>query len=266
MPSVTSRDGTTIAYDRVGEGPSVILVGGALQYRAFDQRTAHLAELLGARFTVYHYDRRGRGESTDTPPYATEREVEDLDALIRVAGGAAMVFAMSSGGALALDAANQGLAITRLALYEPSFVVDDSRPPVPADYVEQLAGLAAAGRRGDAVAYFLVNAIGIPPDYVAPMRQDPSWAGMEAVAPTLAYDGAFVADVCQGRPLPTDRWASVTVPTLVIDGGASPAWVRHAARALADLLPHAAYRTLEGQRHDYAPEALAPVLAEFFSA
>src|SRR5262249_24515105 len=201
--------------------------------------TVRLADLLGKRFATFHYDRRGRGDSTDTPPYAKEREIEELEALVREAGGSAMVFAMSSGGALALDVANQRLGIARLALSRPSFVVDDSRPPVPDDYVEQLTRLASTGRRGDAVAYFLVNAIGVPAEYLALMRQDPSWAGMEAVAHTLAYDGAFVADLCRGQPLPAHRWASITIPTLVIDGGANPAWVRHAAQALADVLPNA---------------------------
>ena len=151
MEQVTSKDGTTIAFDRTGEGTPLILVGGAFQYRAIDQRTTELAELLARRFAVIHYDRRGRGDSGDTAPYAKEREVEDLGALVEEAGGSASVFAMSSGGALALDAASHGLDITKLALYEPPFIVDDGRPPLPEDYVTRLERLVSAGRRGAAV-------------------------------------------------------------------------------------------------------------------
>ena len=266
MEKVTSKDGTTIAFDRSGEGPPIILVGGALQYRSFDPRTAQLAKRLVAHFTVFHYDRRGRGDSGDTLPYAKEREVEDLGALIAEAGGSAFVFAMSSGGPLALDAAASGLAITKLALYEPAFIVDDNRPPVPKDYVAQLKELVSSGRRGDAVELFMTKAVGLPAEYIAPMRNDPTWSGMEAVAHTLVYDGTFIGDTMSGNPLPTERWASVTAPTLVIDGGASPAWMGNAAQALADVLPNARRRTLEGQTHDVAPEALAPVLEEFFKA
>ncbi len=266
MNKVNSKDDTTIAFDKVGKGPAVILVGGALQYRSYDQRTTRLAELLGKHFTTFHYDRRGRGDSSDTQPYAKEREIEDLEALIQEAGGTAMIFAMSSGGVLALDAANSGLKIIRLALYEPTCIVDDSRPPVPEDYVEQLTKLASEGHRGDAVEYFMVKGAGIPVEYISPMRQDPSWAGFEAAAHTLAYDGAFTADITRGKPLPTYRWTSVTIPTLVVDGGASPAWVHNAAKALARVLKDAQRRTLEGQDHGVAPEVLAPILDEFFKS
>ncbi len=264
MPTVTSKDGTTIVFDVTGDGPAVILVGGALQYRSFDPRTTQLAGLLGQHFKTFHYDRRGRGESSNTLPYDTKREIEDLEALIREAGGSAMVFAMSSGGNLALEAANSGSKITRLALYEPAVLVDGGRPSVPDDYVSQLAGLADEGRRGDAVEYFLVNGAGVPAEYVAPMRQAPMWAGMEAVAHTLAYDGAFTADVMRGTPLSPSRWASVTIPVLVIDGGASPAYVHTSTQALAGVLKNARSRTLEGQDHAYDPSILAPVLVEYF--
>ncbi|MEO8425181.1 MAG: alpha/beta hydrolase, partial [Actinomycetota bacterium] len=155
MNTVTSKDGTTIAFDRYGEGPAIVPVGGAFQHRAIDPSTAHLAELLAPQFTVYHYDRRGRGGSGDTAPYAVEREIEDIDALIQEAGGSAFAFGMSSGAVLALEAAAHGLAITKLALYEPPFFVDDSRPPLPADYLERLTDLLANDRRGDAVELFM---------------------------------------------------------------------------------------------------------------
>jgi pimeloyl-ACP methyl ester carboxylesterase len=261
MSTVRSEDGTTIAYDRHGAGPPLILVGGAFQHRAFDPSTVRLGELLGAAgLSVFHYDRRGRGESGDTAPYAVERELEDLDAMIDVAGGSAALFGSSSGGNLALEAAMRGLAVTRLAVWEPNYLVDDSRPPLPNDYVAHLDELIAAGRRGDTVEYFMMTAIGIPPEFVAQMRDTPMWKGMEGVAHTLPYDGQVVA----GFALPASRLRSVVAPTLVLDGGQTP-WMASGARALADALPDAQHRTLEGQQHGVEPDAIAPVLADFFA-
>lgn len=266
MNTVQSKDGTAIAFDRYGEGPAVVLVGGAFQHRAIDPGTAHLAELLAERFTVFHYDRRGRGDSGDTAPYAVEREVEDLEALIEEAGGSASVFGMSSAGALALEAASRGLGIQKLALYEPPFIVDDSRPPLPEGYAERLAGLASSGRRGDAVEYFLTESARVPAEAVAPMREAPIWPAFVGVAHTLAYDGAIMGDTMSGSPSTLGRWSCVMAPTLVMDGGASPAYQRNAVEALADVLPNAQRRTLEGQTHDVAPGVLAPALEEFFAA
>ena len=260
MNQVISKDGTIIAFDRSGKGPAVILVGGAFQYRAIDPRTAQLAALLAEHFTVFHYDRRGRGDSSDTQPYAVEHEVEDLDALIKEAGGPAAVFGMSSGGVLALEAASRGLAITKLALYEPPFNSgDESGRRASESYTRQLTDLLAEGRRGDAVALARTT-WGAPPEAIAGMRQTPIWSLFEAVAPTLAYDDAIMGD----GSVPTERLSSITVPTLVIDGGASPAFMHNAAQAVAHALPNAQRRTLEGLTHDVAPEALAPVLVEFF--
>ena len=265
MNTVTSKDGTTIAFDRSGEGPAIILVGGALQHRAIDPSTARLAELLSPNFTVYHYDRRGRGDSGDTAPYAVEREVEDIDALIQEAGGSAHLFGMSSGAVLALHAAAAGLDITKLALYEPPFMVDDTRPPLPEDYRERLTELLAADRRGDAVELFLTEAVGVSAETVAPMRGAPFWSAFEAVAHTLPYDDAIMGDTMHGEPLPAGAWASVTIPTLVADGDASPAWARNAVAALVEVLPGARRRTLEGQTHQVDPEVLAPVVEEFLA-
>lgn len=265
MNTVTSNDGTTIAFDRMGSGPAVILVGGAFQHRAIDPRTAELAGLLAERFTVVHYDRRGRGDSGDTLPYAVEREIEDLDALIQEMGGTAYVFGMSSGGVLALAAAAHGLPITKLALYEPPFIVDDTRPSVPADYFPRLQELISTGRRGDAVEYFLTNAVEVPVEVVDQMRHAPVWPMFEAVAHTLVYDAAVMGDTMSGKPLSADRWSAVTVPTLVLDGGASPGWARAAAAALAEVLPDARRETLQGQTHEVAPEVLAPALSRFFA-
>lgn len=264
MDTVTSRDGTPIAFDRSGEGPAMILVTGALSTRA---ACVPLAALLAPRFTVYAYDRRGRGDSGDTPPYAVEREVEDLDALINAAGGSAFAFGHSSGAALALEAARLLPGkITKLAVYEPPFIVDDSRPPLPKDYVDQIKERVAAGRRSDAVEYFMTAAVGVPGEMVAQLRRDSMWPGMEAVAHTLAYDGAIMGETMYGQPLPAGRWAAVSIPTLVLDGGASPAFMHHGAEALLAALPNARRHTLAGQNHGADPEVVAPVLAEFFAA
>ena len=264
MNTVTSKDGTTIAFDRSGEGPAVILVGGAIQHRAIDSNTARLAELLAPKFTVYHDDRRGRGDSGDTAPYAVEREVEDIDALIQDAGGSAALFGMSSGAVLILEAADRGLAITKLALYEPPFMIDDSRPPLPEDYRERLTRMLAEGRRGDAVELFMTEAVGVPADAVASMRGAPFWSGLESVAHTLPYDDAIMGDTTSGAPLPAGRWATVRIPTLVIDGGESPAWARNAVQAIVDVLPRGQRHTLEGQTHQVDSDVLAPVVEDFF--
>lgn len=261
MNKVLSKDGTPIAFDRSGKGPVVILVGGAFQHRAIDPRTAQLAALLAQHFTVFHYDRRGRGDSGDTQPYAVEREIEDLDALIQEAGGSAFVFGMSSGAVLSLEAAAHGLTIKKLALYEPPFNAgNDTARQAAENYTKQLTALLAEGRRGDAVALAMTT-FGAPAEAVAGMRQAPIWSLFESVAPTLAYDNTIMGD----GSVPTKLLASVTVPTLVIDGGASSAFMRKAAQAVADALPNAQHRTLEGQTHDVAPEVLAPVLEGFFA-
>jgi alpha-beta hydrolase superfamily lysophospholipase len=224
-----------------------------------------LAELLSPNFTMYHYDRRGRGDSGDTAPYAVEREVEDIDALIQDAGGSAFVFGMSSGAVLALEAADRGLAITKLALYEPPFMVDDSRPPLPEDYRERLTELLASGRPGDAVELFMTEAVGVSAETVGYMQGDPFWSAFEAVAHTLPYDAAIMANTTSGAPLSAGRWSAVTIPTLVVDGGASPAWARNAVAALAEMLTDARRRTLADQTHQVDPEFLAPVLEKFFA-
>jgi pimeloyl-ACP methyl ester carboxylesterase len=260
MPTVTSRDGTTIAFDRSGAGPALILVDGALCSRTFGPMGG-LAQQLAPRFTVYTYDRRGRGESGDTAPFAVEREVEDLDALIAAAGRAACVHGTSSGAMLALEAACRlPDRITKLALYEPPLSVDEEGVRRFKGYRARLDELIAAGRRGDAVELFM-RFVGTPDDAVAAMRQAPMWPLFEAVAPTLAYDAAAMGD----SSVPTDRASAVAVPTLVMAGGASPAWMQQAAREVADAAPHARYRVLDGQTHEVASEAIAPVLAEFFA-
>jgi Alpha/beta hydrolase family len=257
---VESKDGTTIAFDVAGDGRSVILIGGALSDRA---PYARLVELLAPEFTVFNYDRRGRGSSGDTPPYSVEREIEDLDAIIGVAAEPVLVYGSSSGGNLALQAAMHDLEIRGLAVWEPNFMVDLSRPPLPDDYVEHLHELMSADRRGDAVEYFMTAAVGLPAEFVASMRGAPHWPADEALAHTLAYDGAVVGDSMSGRALASGRWASLGVPTLILDGGTVP-WMSAGADALADILPNAERRTLDGQTHDVAPEPVAFALKDFF--
>jgi pimeloyl-ACP methyl ester carboxylesterase len=264
MSTVRSMDGTTIAFDRFGEGPAVILVGGAFSYRAFP-KMVQLAELLAERFTVINYDRRGRGDSGDTRPYAVEREIEDLDALVEAAGGSASLWGWSSGGVLALRAAAGGLNIDKLALYEPPFMVDDSHALPPADFATRLDQLTAAERRSEAVKYFMTKGMGVPRVVVALMRVMPFWSKLKAVAHTLPYDWAVMGDTMGGRPLAASEWASVRQPTLVLSGEKSPAQLRKAAQALAEVLPSAEHRPLRRQSHNVSMKALAPVLAEFFA-
>jgi pimeloyl-ACP methyl ester carboxylesterase len=265
MQTVISKDGTPIAYDKRGQGPVLILVGGSFQYRSLDQRTAQLAELLGNSFLTIHYDRRGSGDSCDTLPYAVKREIEDIEALITEAGGSAFVFGHSSGAVLALEAAQKTAGIiTKLALYEPPFIVGNSRPSLPNNYLAHLKELVETDRCGDAVDYFMTKVKGMPQEMVPVMHQMPVWDEFTSVAHTLVYEGMLMGKSQCGDPSPLDQWASVQVPTLIADGADSPRWMREATQALANVLPHAQNRTLPGQSHGVEPEVLAPVLVEFF--
>jgi len=250
-----------LAFDRIGNGPPVILVDRVLCYRGMGQ-SGQLAELLAQHFTVFTYDRRGRGGRGDTEPYAVEREVEDIAALLSEAGGGAFVWGMSSGAVLALEAANRLSGLKKLALYEAPLIVDDCRSTTEDDWA-WIGAAVAADRRSDALKLFL-RSVGAPGFLIALMRLLPMWSKLKAVAHTLPYDGAIVKDNQRGKPLPASRRASVTVPALVMDGGKSPGWMRHANRSLASVLPNAQYRTLEGQAQMLKPKAHAPMLVEFF--
>jgi pimeloyl-ACP methyl ester carboxylesterase len=265
MQTVTSKDGSRIAYDRSGSGPAVILVGGALGYRRF-KKMEQLAGLLAERFSVINYDRRGRGDSTDTKPFAPEREIEDIEALIEAAGGSASLWGWSSGGALALRAAGAVSGVEKVSVYEVPFMVTaDAKRPTP-DYAERLDELVAAGDRSGAVKHFMRNAIGIPAPFVALMPLMPMWKGPKATAHTLPYDWAALGShTMYGAALDPAEWASVTVPTLVAYGAKSPAVLQQGSRALADVLPNAELRELAGAGHNVKMDTLAPVLAEFFA-
>ena len=260
MPVVTSPDGTTIAYERSGSGPVLVLVDGAMCYRAAGPMRP-IAAALQNNFTVYIYDRRGRGESSDTKPYAVAREVEDLQAVIAQAGGEAYVYAISSGVALALATAATGAGVTKLALYEPPFMAEADGGTRAKEYTEQLKALLGEGRNGDAVARFMAY-VGIPEQAVAGIRSQPGWSTLEAIAPTLAYDDELLA----GGNVPRAVASKISVPTLLLAGSASPHDLQRAAKAAAEAIPGARHVTLDGQTHDVAPAALAPALIEFFEA
>lgn len=263
--SVTSRDGTTIAFERSGDGPPVILVAAALSDRS---DTRKLAALLAPHHSVVNYDRRGRGASGDTPPYALDRECEDIEALVKEVGGSALLFGSSSGAVLALEAAARGVGVERLALFEPPFVVSEQQVAKAADLAARVGEALGAGRRGEAVALFMNRAVGVPTAGVWMMRlMRRTWGNLEAMAHTIPYDLTIMDGYRQGGPLPAERWASVAVPTLVLDGAKSPDHLRAAAAALADALPNAQHRTLEDVSHAsvvMAPKKLVPTLERFF--
>jgi pimeloyl-ACP methyl ester carboxylesterase len=262
METVRSADGTAIAYDRAGHGPLLIIVDGAMNSRSSGAKP-QLVDLLAARFTVLSYDRRGRGDSGDTQPYTAGREIEDIEALIEAAGPAACLYGHSSGGCLALDAAAQlGPKVSKLAMYEAPYNDDPAFQQAWAQYLEQLADDLAGNRRGDAVAAFM-RLVGIPADQIEAMRQGPFWPGMEAIAPTLAYDHAGV--IGPDLSVPVKRAAQVDVPALVMYGTASPPFMAETATTLSKAFPHAELRALDGQDHSVDPAVLAPVLIAFLS-
>jgi pimeloyl-ACP methyl ester carboxylesterase len=261
MATTRSKDGTPIGYSRAGSGPALIFVDGALCYRASGP-SGPVSDLLKEHCTVFTYDRRGRGESGNTLPYAVEREVEDIAALVNEAGGSAILFGVSSGAALSLDAASCLSGVTKLVLYEAPFIVDDSHAPIPSDFLSRLDEAVASGRRGDAVKMFL-KLVGVPALGVGMMRFLPVWKKLTAVAHTLPNDIRIVEPNQQGRPLPAARWGRATMPTLVLDGGKSPVYMRNGMRALAGVLPTATYRTLPGQTHMVNAKIVVPVVADF---
>ena len=264
MSETTSKDGTSIAFEKLGNGPAVILVDGALCYRKLGPM-APIARELASGFTVFTYDRRGRGQSGDKAPYSVQSEVDDIEALIEVAGGSAFIYGASSGAALALAAASQLEGIRKLALYEAPFIVDGSHTPQAEDYPSKMNGFIAADRRSDAVRLFMKE-VGVPAVVVAMMPLMPQWSKLKAAAHTLPYDMAIMGDTRSGKPLPAERWAALRMPTLVGVGGKSPHSMQNAMRALANVLPNAQLRVLDRETHVVKTKAITPILAEFFSS
>ena len=262
LTQVMSADGTLIAFEQMGYGEPLIVVGGATCDAA---RMRPTAEYLARDLAVINYDRRGRGDSGDTLPYAVEREVEDLAALISRAGGRASVYGHSSGAALALHAAAHCLPIDRLILHEPPYSPDlEEHRREAREYGEQLGTILAEGRRGDAVELFF-TLVGMPPDMVGEMRLGPGWPAHEALAPTLAYDSAVMGDVSRGGTVPTEFARRVTAPTLVLVGGASPEWMIDVGREVAGTVQNGEHLVLEGQEHVVPPELLGPVVVDFLA-
>lgn len=259
MNTVISKDGTTIAYERAGNGPAVVLVcGGSVD----SSSNAELATLLAPHFTVYNYERRGRGKSGDTAPYAVEREVEDIEAVIDAAGGSAYLYGASSGAVLALEAARLlPTKVTKLAMWEPPYI-PDGFPRPPADTAKTFADLVAAGKRDAAAEFFMARVVGLPAEFVAQAKSAPWWPAQLALAHTLTYDATIMGDYV----LPVERVATVTTLTLVLDGGASFPFMAPTAEALAKALPHGQRATIEGQGHDASAASLASALDPFFLA
>ena len=259
MRKVLSKDGTPIAFDQSGEGPPIILVVGAFNTRSTG---VPLAAQLSDHFTVFNYDRRGRGASGDSSLYAIEREIEDLAALLAEAGGSSSVLGYSSGAILTLKAKAAGMALSKVALYEPPFLLDDGFPKLAQDISERLTELISSGRRGEAVELYQTEMVGIPADTIPQMRHAPFRPALEHIAHTLVYEATLLSDM----PVLAEQLPSITIPTLVISGGNSQAKMGSAAQTLADALPTAQYRSLEGQTHDIVPAVLAPVLEELFAS
>ncbi|WP_431968032.1 alpha/beta fold hydrolase [Nocardia sp. bgisy134] len=271
METVTSADGTTIAFDRVGDGTAgtVILIGGAFGYRTFP-KMVQLSEALaeGYGLTVINYDRRGRGDSGDTPGvYDVDNEIDDIAALVRAAGGSAALFGWSSGAVLALRAASSGRVpgITKVVAFEPPIVVDRSERVPPADLDVRLHELIADDKRGKTVRYYMTKAMGVPWTMVTAMRMTPFWKSLKAVAPSTAHDWAVVRQYMRGERLRAADWSGVTVPTLVVAGADSAALLKNAAKAVAAALPDAKHRELAKLGHDPRIDILAPAAGEFLT-
>lgn len=256
METVQSVDGTAIAYERTGVGQPLVIIGGAFNTR---MSSAGLASLLSDRFTVYRYDRRGRGDSGGTreaAEYSIDWEVEDLAAVLRETDGIPFVYGHSSGAALALESSARGIAMQKLAAYEPPYSGADGPTP---EFIEQLTELVDEGRRDDAAEEFM-ELTGMSSEAIAYTKQSPYWSDMVALAHTLPYD----VTLCNGGEVPVKLLGDVAVPTLAIAGGDSPAWAANAARAIAMYVPDATYVILPGQTHGVADDVIAPVLAEWF--
>jgi pimeloyl-ACP methyl ester carboxylesterase len=260
MQKVISKDGTEIAFDKLGTGSPVILVGGAMLFRRFAQMV-ELSERLSSNFTVINYDRRGRGDSGDTLPYSVQREVEDLEALIQFAGGSSAVFGISSGAALAIEAATSGLNITKLALYEPPFVAEDTEEirNDPNKYLNEVQKLIAENKRSDAVKAFL-RIVGVPSFIRLILPLMPGWKNGLTVAHTLPYD--FM--ILKGMAVPMKALATLKIPTLVMNGGATAPRLMKAAEATSRAISNSTYQVLPKQRHDVAPSVLADAITQFF--
>ena len=261
----TSKDGTNIAYSKTGKGKPLVLVDGAFCHRKFGANEK-LPQHLSDNFTVYSYDRRGRSESENTLPYSPQKEYEDLQAVINEAGGNAYVYGISSGAALALEAANTGVKMEKLALYEAPYITDNSRKPLPENYLKTLTEFAEQGENGKAVKYFMQTGIGLPAFVLWMMQLMPAWKQMKHLAHTLPYDTEILGNTGSGKPLSKEKWSNVNIPTLVISGSKSAKWSQKSMQHLATVLLNAKHQTLTGQSHIVNPKVLAQELKQFFNS
>jgi len=263
MKKITSADGTEIAYEQSGEGPALILVGGALTDRVAQKP---LAEALADRLSIINFDRRGRGDSGDKGPIDSEREIEDIAALIETAGGAASVYGHSSGASLALRVGAAGLGIERLILHEPPFAPDGATEQMEGAkaYAEVLGAIVAEGRPADAVDAFM-SATGTPDEIQEQLRRDPTWDRYVSMGGSLAWDSAAMGDA-DGSVIPHDLVAKVPAPTLVLEGTETFPFMIEVGRTLVDELPDGTLTMLDGQHHEPAPETFASVVADFVRA
>lgn len=266
MQTVTSKDGTKIAYSKMGSGPALLLVDGALGYRDFGPSKS-LAKLLQDKFTVYIYDRRGRGESGDTVPYSLQKEIDDIDALVDSVGEPVCLFGQSSGGVLVVEAASKlgAKKVRKMAIYETPLFVDNSHEPLPSEFMDRLHQNIAEGRNGAAVKQFM-RMVGVPGFALVIMPLLPMWGKLKKVAPTLAYDYGFMQPMLQGKPLSPKQWPGATMPTVAMVGGKSPTWMRNAVQQVAEVLPSSEFQVVPGQNHMVKNGVLAPILAKFFAS
>lgn len=265
MSSLVSKDGTTIGYTVQGTGPAVVLVDGAMCYREGNSPMPKLAKLLATDFTVYTYDRRGRGESSDAATYDIKREIEDIEALIDHAGGTAYLYGISSGAILASYAANAlSTKVTKLAMYEAPLILDDSRPTIPDTYVQDLQEFIQADARGKAIQLFMKDAVGLPSALVKVMPLFPGWSKGVAIAHTLVYDGTITKTATRGRTLTPDLWAKASMPVLVTAGGKSKPWMQNGNKLFSQVFKQAQFRVIPGQNHMLKPAVHAPIISAFF--
>lgn len=254
MGTTTSKDGTELAYDVSGAGPALVYITGAICFRKFRPVAADAA-VFSTRFTVYNYDRRGRGDSGNTMPYAVEREIDDIEAVIDAAGGSAILYGHSSGAALALEAAaRMPHKIAGLVIYDASYVHDEAEQVSYAQLAAKIGNLLERREHGRALKVFL-QGIGMPRPFIALLPLFPGWKTMKALAPTLMYD----IGITEVLP-PLERFTSIDLPVHVTVGAKSPASLHQVARQLAEAIPHSTHRMLAGQDHMVSAKAMMPIL------
>ncbi len=259
MNTVISKDGTSIAYEKIGSGEPLILIDGALCYRSFGPMPK-FGPMLSKHFTVFMYDRRGRGDSGDSSNYSPDREVEDIEALINEAGRSVFLLGLSSGAALAIRAAEKKLNIKKIALYEPPYVWNNNSGKPAVDHEAELKKILATGNSSKAVKYFMVTMVGAPAIAAFIMQLMPMWKKLKGVAHTLPYDSAIMGN----WSVPEERVSSIAIPALVSGGGKSPANLQDPVKLIAKLLPNGTLKILEGQTHNVKAEVLIPEVLDFF--